>query len=337
MPYHLATPASCLNCKSTWKILQGYKGKNMIYTLTLNPALDLELTVAEIRLGHIHRAKTEKIDFGGKGFNVSRVLNVLGVPNIAFGFIAGFTGMRLELELKSAGITNNLQRINGETRTNISIVGGDAGNYIKINQAGAAISSEDVHVMLEKMGRVTHAGDLWVLSGSLPPGAPVDIYSQVIAVIRLAGGQVILDTSGPALSKACRAGVRLLKPNAEEAEELTHLPVRTVPEAWKAAQWIRDLDVETVVISMGGQGALALDDAGCYVVKPPAIELRNPVGAGDALVAGLAAGLSQGKTLVDALRLGAACGASAVAQPGTGVGTRAEIYELMEGVMAQKL
>jgi 1-phosphofructokinase family hexose kinase len=305
----------------------------MIYTLTANPALDLELTVTQIKLGEIHRALAERVDIGGKGFNVSRVLKALGVENIALGFIAGATGARLEKGLKDCGIMTDLVTVAGETRTNVSIVGSGPGDYLKVNQAGARIGAEDAGCMLKEIGKITQPGDLWVLSGSLPPGAPEDFYLQVIERVRGAGGQVILDTSGPALENACRSGVMLLKPNAEEAAELTREGVESFEDARRAARKINSWGVKAVVISMGGQGAVGVDSSGCWVVTPPRIELKNPVGAGDALVAGLAAGITQGMVLAEALRLGTACGASAASRPGTGVGSREEILALLPQVV----
>ncbi len=309
----------------------------MIYTLTPNPALDLELTVAKIQMGQIHRATGERIDFGGKGFNVSRVLNVLGIPNVALGFIAGTAGTHLELGLRAGGITTDLTRIAGETRTNVSIVGSGPENYIKINQPGAAPGTEDIRRLLKKIASMTLPGDLWVLSGSLPPGAPEDFYQLVITRVRNAGGEAILDTSGAALGKACREGVRLLKPNAEEASQLTGQPVGTLQEAWKAAQTIQSWGARVVVLSLGEKGAVAVESDHAWLVKPPRIAMKNPVGAGDALVAGLAAGMSQNRAMVDTLRLGTACGASAAGHPGTGVGSKEEILALMGDVDVKPL
>lgn len=309
----------------------------MIYTLTLNPALDMELTVDHLEIGQVLRAKQERCDVGGKGFNVSRVLKLLGVENTAVGIIAGATGNRLAEGLKAEEIKVDLLVITGETRTNISIVGNNPQEYIKVNQSGTAVSFEDAIRLLEKMTQITRLGDLWVLSGSLPPGIPVDFYAQAVRRIRDKGAQAILDTSGPALAASVGSGVCLVKPNAEEATGLTGISIDNLDDAIEAVGKIRALGVGAVVISMGGLGLVAGDQTGTWIAMPPGITLRNPVGAGDALVAGLSAGIHKGWDLSDAIRLGTACGASAAAQPGTGIGSLEEIEILQCEVMVERV
>jgi 1-phosphofructokinase family hexose kinase len=309
----------------------------MIYTLTLNPALDMELTVDHLEIGQVHRARQERCDVGGKGFNVSRVLNRLGVANIAVGIIAGATGNRLKEGLEDSGIQTDLLMVAGETRTNISIVGSTASEYIKVNQAGAAVSPEDAEKLLNMVSQRTGPTDLWILSGSLPPGMAVDYYAQIIACIREKSGHALLDTSGAALKAAVGAGVRLVKPNAEEAESLTGTKIDSLDDAIETAAKIRALGVDAVVISLGGLGLAAVDAKGAWIAQPPEICLRNPVGAGDALVAGLAAGIHDRWDLPASIRLGTACGASAAAQPGTGVGSLEEITSLQSKVVIKQV
>lgn len=176
-----------------------------------------------------------------------------------------------------------------------------------------------------------------MISGSLPPGIPVDFYACVITRINMQGGQAILDASGAALVWGLKAGVRLVKPNAEEAAGLIDQPVGSVEEAHEAAERIRALGVEAVVISLGGSGLVATDPTGKWVARPLDIPLCNPVGAGDALVAGLAAAFAHGEDLASALQLGTACGASAASQPGTGIGSKAEIAALRQMVIVERV
>lgn len=308
----------------------------MIYTLTVNPALDLEYRVKTIRMGTIHRSEPARADWGGKGFNVSRVLRVLGEDSIAVGLAAGFTGQRLQAGLQAQGIPCDLVWVQGETRTNVSILGEDPDEYLKVNDPGPQIGAEAVHALIDRIRRLSRPNDLWVMSGSLPPGAPSDFYAQAVETARAGGSEVFLDTSGEPLRLGCAACPAMIKPNLEEAAELTGRPLVTRNEAVGAAEDLRTTGLGVVVISMGGDGVVAADRTGTWFCPPLAVKPLNPVGAGDALVAGLAAAHVRGWDLQRALRLGTACGSSAVSNPGTGIGAREEIEHLYERAAAIK-
>jgi 1-phosphofructokinase family hexose kinase len=300
----------------------------MIYTLTLNPALDLEFTVEHIEMGSVHRALASRADVGGKGFNVSRVLSLIGENTTAIGFTGGGTGKRLEEGLNNLHIPCELVQVRGETRTNVSIISGSPSEYIKINHPGPQVAGEEVEKILARMGEMTCPSDIWVLSGSLPPGVNRDFYARAITLIHAAKGLVILDTSGPALKYGCAAGPELVKPNAEEAAELVGMLVDGPETAIEASKALIALGPAQVVLSLGAQGGVALDGKNAWIARSPNIQATNPVGAGDALVAGLSAGMRRGWTLDQSLRLGIACGASAAQQPGTGIGSLDEIMRL---------
>jgi 1-phosphofructokinase family hexose kinase len=308
----------------------------MIYTLTPNPALDLEYRVDDIRLGKIHRAEAVSADWGGKGFNVSRVLQVLGEESTAVGFAAGFTGQRLLKGLSESGIRTELIWLAGETRTNISLVGKTDGAYLKVNEPGPTAKLEDVDRLMHRINELSRPGDLWVLSGSLPRGISVDFFARVIRIVKQKGSRVILDTSGAALVEGCGADPDLVKPNAEEASELTAMDITSVAGAVNALARIARLGPERVVISLGELGAVAGANGIGYYTRPLPVQIANPVGAGDALVAGLAAGWVRGWPMKEMLRLGIACGASAAAQTGTGIGSRAEIEKLASAVTVEE-
>jgi 1-phosphofructokinase family hexose kinase len=309
----------------------------MIYTLTLNPAVDLEYRVEHIHMGEIHRATSSRADWGGKGFNVSRALKVLGQESVAVGFAGGPTGKSLEQGLRGSGIATDLVWIAGETRTNVSVVGEGRDESFKVNQAGPAISGEDVAAILSRLRDLTRAGDLWVLSGRLPPGVGADFYARALILIHAAGGKAILDTSGAALEAGIAEKPFLVKPNAEEAAELTGQAVETQEEAVKAARSILRMGPGQVVLSMGAQGAVGVQGNRAWYARPLQIRLSNPVGAGDALVAGLAAGIVRGWDLPQTLKLGIACGASAASQPGTGIGSLAEIETMARAVFVEAI
>ena len=310
---------------------------DMIYTVTLNPALDLELTVAAIELDCVLRASTTQVDAGGKGFNVSRALAALGVPSIALGFVGGRTGEHLKARLEQLGISTDFVHVSGETRTNLSVVTEPASHYLKVNQAGPTIQPEEQDAMVGKVRQRARAGEAWIFSGNLPPGIPADIYAQLIALVRSSGGKAILDTSGHALHLGARAGPFLVKPNALEASQLTGHEVGNPSQARQAAAKMHAWGIALVLISLGSAGAVLSDGRQAWWGQPPRIAERNPIGAGDAALAGCVYALEQGAPAAEALRWSVACGAAAASLPGTAVGDRALVEALSAQVKIEHL
>jgi len=304
----------------------------MIYTLSLNPALDRELTVPAFTFDKVVRASTVRVDCGGKGFNVSRALAALGVESIALGFVGGATGERLTVGLAELGIHTDFAQVAGETRTNISIVTEDHAHYLKVNDPGPTITTAEQTALLQKIRALAQPGDWWVLAGSLPPGVPTTFYAEVIRLVQSAGAQAVLDTSGEPLRAGCAARPFLVKPNAAEASELTGTRVTSPEEAREAIGKIHPLGVQNVVISLGRAGALYSDGKNIWQAKPPAVDERNPIGAGDALVAGLVWGLSHDYSGPEVLRWGVACGAAAATLEGTAMGPRSLVESLAQKV-----
>jgi 1-phosphofructokinase family hexose kinase len=304
----------------------------MIYTLTLNPALDLELSVTELVYNEVLRATRWQYDTGGKGFNVSRALAALGDKSTALGFVGGSTGQRLEGALNKIGINTDFVYVSGETRTNVSIVTEPSSNYLKVNQPGPTIQPKEVEALIQKIHKLAKTGDYWVLSGSLPPGIKADIYAQIIQVLQSKGAKAVLDTSGEPLRLGCRASPYLVKPNTLEAKQLTGIEIESHVDALAAAEKIRSLGVDVVVISLGAQGALLDNDEVRIMAHPPTVQEHNPIGAGDALAAGLVWGLDQDLGTEEALRWAVACGAAAASLPGTGVGSLEQVKRLVEDV-----
>ncbi|MBK6711349.1 MAG: 1-phosphofructokinase [Chloroflexi bacterium] len=305
----------------------------MIYTVTLNPAVDKELVVPELAFDSVLRAGKTRVDFGGKGFNVSRMLQALGAESTAIGFAGGKSGDLLREGLESLGIGIDFVPVSGETRTNVSVVTEPASHYLKVNEPGPTISASELDELRRKVRALSREGDWWVLAGSLPPGVPTAVYAHLIADIQAAGGRVILDTSGEALGLGCGARPFLAKPNDVEAHQLTGLPVNNPAEIAAAAQAMQANGVGNVVVSLGKAGALLVDGTAVWQAASPKIQERNPIGAGDSMVGGLVFALSQGYAVAEALRWGIACGAATASLPGTAVGTRPLVEQLLPQVM----
>ena len=301
----------------------------MIYTLTLNPAVDLELQIDVFEFNAVARATGSRMDCGGKGFNVSRLLKNVGIDSIAMGFIGGFNGQRLQTELQAAGIATNFTQIAGETRTNVSVFAHGSGKHIKVNEAGPAVKADELAKLISLVRAEVKPGDWWVLGGSLPKGVDTSLYAKLVLLIEGAGAHAVLDTSGEALKLGCAAKPTLIKPNLEELAQLLGLAESDLEQSddWAAA--VLALGPKNLVVSLGKDGALLATAGKVERLASPSIVESNPIGAGDSLVAGLVWRLSLGETLPQALRYGLACGAATASRPGTELGSLEQITQLV--------
>ncbi|BBB49678.1 1-phosphofructokinase [Pelolinea submarina] len=305
----------------------------MIYTVTLNPALDKEYHVAELLSNTVLRAASVKVDFGGKGFNIARMITALGSQCAALGFIGGHTGQVLREGLESTGIPTDFVRVSEETRTNISIVNDKDSAYYKVNEAGPQVSEPEVEELLHKVEGLVQPDDWWVLAGSLPRGVPADIYARLIALIRRGGAWAVLDSSGEAFRLGCAAEPFLVKPNLEEIAQITDLDVGDAAGIHRAINSVHKLGVKNIILSAGGGMSICSDGLRVWSGQPPKIEEKNPTGAGDAMLGAVVDQLSRGTTLPEAYRWGLAAGSAAAALPGTGMPTRAQVQALIEQVV----
>ena len=310
---------------------------HLIYTVTLNPAVDRELTVAEFAFDTVLRATAVQVDCGGKGFNVSRMLAALGASSVALGFAGGKSGALLNETLLGLGIQTDFTWIDGETRTNVSIVTTQHDRYLKVNEPGPTIAQTDQTALLTQIQQRIQPGDWWVLAGSLPPGVPTSFYATMTAMIQAGGGQVILDTSGAALLAGCAERPFLIKPNDAEASSLSQQPINSPEEAVAAARKIQAWGPQNVVISLGKAGAVFCDGQEAWLAQSPTIQESNPIGAGDSMVGGLVYGLSQGKPVAEALRWGIACGAATASLTGTAVGSAELVQTLFNQTKIKQL
>ncbi|MEL7625523.1 MAG: 1-phosphofructokinase [Anaerolineaceae bacterium] len=303
----------------------------MIFTVTLNPALDKQLTVADIRFNDVLIAEKVQLDFGGKGFNVSRMLKELNQPSKAVGLLGGQTGKTIEVGLKAQGIDVVSIPVSGETRTNVSIVTPGGSKHIKVNEKGPTVSESELKLIYQYISKHAKPGTLWVLAGSIPPGVDCAVYQQMTKQIMELGGDVVLDTSGEALKQGVQAKPKLVKPNLFELSQLTGREITDLQEILENPVIASSIGAKFVAISAGDKGALLTDGKNTAICLPPKIQEANPVGAGDAMVAGLSFALYHGYDLEQALRLGVACGTASAMQSGT----RMPEWDLVEEVRQQ--
>lgn len=283
----------------------------MIYTLTFNPAIDYVMRIDRINWGETNRSRSEDIQFGGKGINVSTILANLGTETAALGFIAGFTGEALDKAVKERGIRTDFIRLSGgNTRINVKIKS-DA--ETEINAQGPAITEEDIAKLYEKL-RAIKSGDTLVLAGSVPNTLRQDIYEEILSELSGRGIRFAVDATGELLSNVLKYRPFLIKPNRAELSELCGRDLRTDDEIAAAAMELKEKGAVNVLVSLGGDGALLVDEFN-KVHRRKAIPGRvvNTVGSGDSMVAGFLVGAEQSYEY--ALSLGIAAGSATAFSP----------------------
>jgi 1-phosphofructokinase family hexose kinase len=305
----------------------------MIVTVTLNPTLDKTFGLPKLQLGELNRAQWIRQDLGGKGINVSRALRALGLDSKIVSFVGGHTGRAMQDGLRAAGFDGCFVEIEGETRANITLFDEAANQYTKINEPGPTVGPHHVTELAAQVEQLVQPNDLWAFCGSLPPGAPADLYARLIERVQSRGGRAFLDTSGPALRAGLTARPFALKPNSEEAAELLQFALRRDGEHFEAVGRLQAEGVAVVALSRGADGLILAMNGEIIQARPPAVDARSPVGAGDSALAGLLWAVSAGCDPAETARRAVACGTAAAMQEGTGVGDRALVEELLRQVV----
>lgn len=286
----------------------------MIVCLTPNPALDVTYAFDELRIGHSHRVPSPAVRAGGKGVNVARVAHAQGFGVRAIVTLGGTSGETYSRELEASGLDHRIIPISRPTRQSIALVTG--GQATVLNEFGDPLGPGEIDDLLEVFSRETRSADVATISGSLPPEAPKGFLTSLI---RAAGDRpCIVDTSGPALLEAARAGAEVLKPNDEELKDATGLD-----DPLQGARALIDLGARIVFASLGEDGMLAVTGSSVLHGRLPTVLTGNPTGAGDAAVAGIATSIAEAGSLDDldlagALRRAVAWSAAAVLMPVAG-------------------
>lgn len=297
----------------------------MVYTVTFNPAIDYVVWMDGLKTGSLNRTASEKILWGGKGINVSAVLAQLGVGSKALGFVAGFTGRAIRDGVSSMGVeTDFVELREGCSRINVKI---RSAEETEINGQGPGIPEEAIERLYEKLD-VLRDGDLLVLAGSIPGTLPNNMYERILARLSHRKIKAVVDATGELLLNVLKYRPFLIKPNDRELGELFGVNLKSAEEILSCAEKLRKMGAVNVLVSMGGEGAILLDEYNrvhrCGVCKGT---VRNSVGAGDSMVAGFIAGSEKGDYDY-ALKLGtAAGGATAFSDE---LAKRDEIYELLK-------
>ncbi len=305
-----------------------------VVTVTLNPAIDLTVTLDRLVVGHVQRASAAVFTCGGKGVNVAGCLADWGAHVAATGVLGHSNDGAFADFFARKGITDRFVRIAGETRTNIKIADKTSGETTDVNLPGLTVSDDAFDAVRTTLTRAVEPDRPVVLAGSLPESMPETAWASLVDDLAGQGARVVLDTSGAPLAAALKAGQRLfaVKPNRAELEALLGRSLPTVADVVGAARTVVDRGVALVVVSMGPDGALFIDRETALAAALPARKVLSTVGAGDAMVAGIAAALVESASLERLARLAVAFATSKLDRIGPYLGPQEEVERLAAAV-----
>jgi 6-phosphofructokinase 2 len=307
----------------------------VIVTVTLNPSIDSSTRVDRVVADRKLRCDAPRFEPGGGGINVSRAVAQLGGTSKALYTAGGHAGEQLKELMDAEGISHEPLAIGGRTRTNLMVMASEEEQQYRFGMPGPDLGDE-WRACLDRVLGLESAPEYLVVSGSVPPGVPDDIYAQIASWGRQAGIRVVVDTSGEPLRAAATAGAYLLKPNLRELSVLAGTTVSEDGEQVQAAEsLVEEGSAEVVLVTLGSGGALLVRRSGCTRLRAPTVPIRSKVGAGDSTVAGMVLALSRGHHLEAAARFGIAAGAAAVMSPGTELCRREDTERLYEQIRSE--
>lgn len=297
----------------------------MVYTVTLNPALDYYLQVDELDFSNINRSSSERFCYGGKGINVSAVLNELDIPNIATGFSAGFTGAELERLLQCDGIKSDFVHCkNGNTRINVKL---RSNCEFDINAKGNEICETDIEALFKKLDLIKD-GDFLVLCGSVPKGCQKDIYERILAYLSDRKVKTVVDAEGELLLNCLKYKPFMIKPNHHELSDIFNVEANSDEQVVCLSEKLKEMGARNVLVSRAEKGAILLDSENqVHYASAVKGELVNSTCCGDSMVAGFVAGYINTGDYDYALKLATACGSATAFSEG--LGKREEIENLI--------
>lgn len=303
-----------------------------VATVTFNPAIDQTITIDHLVRGEVHRVRSVRQDPGGKGVNVASCLADWGVPVTMLGLLGADNAAPFDALCAARPIIDRFERLPGATRVNIKIV--DDGETTDINMDGLAVDEAIAGRVLTAAETFAGPDALIVLSGSLPPGCHAGIYADMVARLRGLGARVMLDTSGAPLTMALKVDVlpSIVKPNRRELAAWAGEPLESIADVLRCAMRLRAGGIDLVVVSMGEEGALFLSGEGALLARLSAGDLASTVGAGDAMVAGLAAAAIEGAGLERTARLATAFAVAKLGRPGPHLPDPGTVHALSQEV-----
>ena len=304
----------------------------MITTITINPAVDKTIEINNFNIGNVNRVASVRLDAGGKGINVSKVIKNLGSKSKAMGIISGTSGKFIKDYLDGINILNDFVFTEGETRTNIKVVDMINHTNTDINEAGPEVSLKDLNEVSDKVFNNINSEDIIILSGSVPSNVDKKIYGDWIAKAKEKGAKAILDADGELLKYGVLAGPYLVKPNIDELEGMFNKKINGVHETAEIAKGLLEYGIIIVAVSLGSAGAVFVTKEKSIYAMGLKVDVKSTVGAGDSMVAALAYSMEKGLSFEDTVKLAVATGAANVMTSGTEASDIKTIIELEEQV-----
>jgi len=304
----------------------------LILTLTVNPAIDRNIAVDRLVFEDRASILATSESAGGRGINASRVIHQFGSKTLAIVPVGGSNSGSFETLLRSIGVPAEIVPVEREIRTNLTI-SDKQGLTVALNEAGAPISIKELGLIHKAVEKRLSKGDWLMICGSIPPGVPKHFYGALVEHARKKKVQTLVDTDADTLLHTLEAFPATVTPNQQEAERLLNKALVTRTHFLEAAQRIRDMGADSVVLSLGSRGAVAIDKDQMFEAIPPRIDAVCPIGAGDAMAAAFVFAMEKKKTFQDAVRWGVAAGTATAKLPGIAFGTfeqTKEIYEKVE-------
>ncbi|MTI66825.1 MAG: 1-phosphofructokinase [Firmicutes bacterium] len=278
----------------------------MIYTVTFNPSIDYFVEVENFKVGNLNRIKKEHKYPGGKGINVSRVLNNIGTESKALGFIGGFTGDYIKKYLDNEGIDSDFIKVDEDTRINIKL---KSNKETEINGKGPEITKENLNKLYEKVSNLTNK-DFLVLAGNVQKNLSRDIYLQIQNICKKNKVKVIVDATDETLINTLKQYPFLIKPNIHELSDIFNTEIETKEDVIYYARKLNEMGARNVIVSMADKGAILACDKGVYHATAPRGKVKNSVGAGDSLIAGFLYKYSKNSEVLESFKWGVACGSA---------------------------
>ncbi|HHF0487688.1 MULTISPECIES: 1-phosphofructokinase [unclassified Vibrio] len=307
-----------------------------VVTITLNPALDLTGSVNELNVGSVSLVQQSNLHAAGKGVNVAKVLSDLGADVTVTGFLGKDNPELFHQLFNDIGVKNEFIEVQGATRINVKLVEA-SGNVSDINFPGVQVTADEIARFEETLFRLAETHDYFVLAGSLPGGVTAEQCAAWIKALHQQGKKVLFDSSKAALKSGIEAHPWLIKPNDEELGDFVGEHLETPEQCQAAAQTLSDKGIENIVVSMGADGVMWLNQGEWLRAQPPRMNVVSTVGAGDTLVAGLCWGHMQLMPKNDLLRFATALSALAVSQVGVGLTSQEELENIKQQTEVSEL
>jgi len=311
--------------------------KASIVTVTMNPALDKMITVENFNVGKLNRAKSVRLDPGGKGINVSKALSTYGVRQVATGILGGHAGSLVSSMLKEYGINQNFLFISGETRINVKILDKNTGSITEVNEQGPEINYETLEEFFNKLKRLVKNADMLVLSGSLPVSIPTCFYSTCIQMAEKMNVRTIIDTDGEALRLSIQSKPYAIKPNLYELEQIAEKPLNNIEDIAAEAERLIKNGIQLVLVSLGGSGSVLCYRDRIYKAEPLPVEVKSTVASGDAMVAALAYCIWMDLAPEETARIAAAAGCLTASKEGSEMASWDEIRQSYGDISVKEL